>query len=372
MDNPKYMEIIQWAVQAISEKGLSAGDRFFSETELCNIHNVSRQTVRQALAHMEQQGLLYRRQGSGTFIQSPRPDPGRPSVTVGVVSTYFSDYIFPSIVTGIERVLSQNNIAMQLATTSNMVAEETRALQAMLVQNVSGLIVEPSKSALPSPNMALYDDIRARGIPLVFFNAKYAWSSAPCVAMDDVAAGKLAADHLVALGHRKISGIFVFDDMQGHKRYAGFMRSLDSSGIPMAERRVLWFSTGEQHSLFTKSKDRVLSLLADSTAVICYNDALAVQMLEFCKLQGIAVPGGLSVMGIVDANMAKICEVPLTSVRHPKQHLGEMAAYALLEMMADASSRTEGSLIVPKLIERASTAAVKTEACGDSGVKADA
>jgi len=372
VDNSKYMGIVQWAKQAIKEKGLSAGDRFFSETELCSIHNASRQTVRQALAYMERQGLLWRKQGSGTFIQSPQLESGKPSFTVGVVSTYFSDYIFPSIVTGIERVLSQNNAAMQLATTSNMVAEEARALRAMLAQNVGGLIVEPSKSALPNPNIALYDEIRARNIPLVFFNAKYAWSSYPCVAMDDFAAGKLATDYLISLGHRKISGMFVFDNMQGHKRYEGFMQSLHNSDISISEEQVMWFSTWEQSSLFTKSKweksslftkskDQVLSLIEDSTAVVCFNDFLAVQFLDFCKRQGISVPGDLSVIGIDDANVAKLCETPLTTLRHPKQHLGESAANVLLEMIANPSYRPEDCLIVPKLIERASTSMIDSE-----------
>ena len=363
IDNFKYMEIVEWSKQAISEKGLSTGDRFFSETELSNIHNVSRQTVRQALAYMERQGILWRKQGSGTFIQTTHFDLSKPSFTVGVVSTYFSDYIFPSIVTGIERVLSQNNIAMQLATTSNMVVEEARALQTMLAQNLSGLIVEPSKSALPNPNMTLYDDIRASNIPLVFINAKYAWSSSPCVAMDDVAAGKIATDYLISLGHRKISGMFVFDNMQGHKRYEGFMQSLDNNNISMAEQRVMWFSTGERPSLFKKSKDRILSLLDDSTAVVCFNDSLAIELIDFCKFHGIAVPYDLSIMGIDDANMAKICEIPLTSMQHPKQKLGELAANVLLEMIADPSSHTEDYLIVPELIERASTLKICSEAC---------
>ena len=358
MDNYKYLGIVEWAMRIIGEKGLSPGDRFFSEAELCDIHKVSRQTVRQALAYMEKQGVLQRRQGSGTFIQTAMTGQNKPNLTVGVISTYFSNYIFPDIITGIERVMSQNSIAIQLATTSNMVAEETRALQAMLAQNVCGLIVEPSKSALPNPNMAIYNDIRARRIPLVFFDAKYPWTSFPCVAMDDAAAGKIAADHLISLGHKDISGMFTIDNMQGHKRYEGFMRSLGGNGIPTPEKRVLWFSTSEQPFLFEKSKDRVLSLLEDSTAIICHNDDLAVKFLEFCRNQNISVPGELSVVGIDDADMAKICEIPLTTVRHPKQQLGELAASVLLEMMTEHPSRTEDHLIVPKLVKRSTTAPV--------------
>jgi len=359
MEGYKYLGIVNWAKEIIKEKNLSPGDRFFSETELCNIHKVSRQTVRQALAYMERQGILSRRKGSGSFIQSPDPAPiEKNSNLVGIVSTYFSDYIFPSIVTGIERVLTDHNVSMQLMTTSNQVAEEARALEKMLEQNVGGLIVEPSKSALPNPNMALYNEIRARDIPLVFFNAKYAWSANPLVAMDDYAAGQIATEHLISLGHRKIAGIFVFDNMQGHKRYQGFMNSLIAHNIPAPEKRVLWFPAAEQSALFANSGSGLSELLDGSTAVVCYNDSLAVELLGYCKNQGRSVPGDLSVVGIDDSDLARICEVPLTSVRHPKQQLGETAAEILLELMSNPSFKAKDTLFPSKLIKRDSTAPI--------------
>lgn len=364
MDEYKYLGVVNWAKEIIREKNLSAGDKFFSETELCGIHKVSRQTVRQALAYMERQGILSRKQGSGSFIQSPNAmSVEKNSNLVGIVSTYFSDYIFPSIVTGIERVLTDNNVSMQLMTTSNQVAEEACALEKMLAQNVSGLIVEPSKSALPNPNMALYNEIRARNIPLVFFNAKYSWSGNTLVAMDDYAAGQIATEHLISLGHRKITGIFVFDNMQGHKRYQGFMNSLIEHNIPMPEKRVLWFPAAEQSALFAKSGSGLSSLLDDSTAVVCYNDSLAVELLGFCKHEGRNVPGDLSVVGIDDSKLAKICEIPLTSVQHPKQQLGETAATILLEQMSNPSFKAQDTLFLPKLIKRASSCPIALQDC---------
>lgn len=369
MDEYKYLGIVNWSKEVIREKNLSAGEKFFSETELCNIHKVSRQTVRQALAYMERQGILVRRQGSGSFIQSPNPvSAEKNSNLVGIVSTYFSDYIFPSIVTGIERVLTDNNVSMQLMTTSNQVAEEARALEKMLAQNVGGLIVEPSKSALPNPNMELYNEIRARDIPLVFFNAKYSWSSNPLVAMDDYAAGQIATEHLISLGHRKITGLFVFDNMQGHKRYQGFMNSLITHNTPTPEKRVMWFPAAEQSTLFSHSGAELSSLLDDSTAVVCYNDSLAVELLAFCRQQGRSVPGDLSVVGIDDSNLARICEIPLTSVQHPKQQLGETVAKILLEQMSNPLYKVKDTLFHPKLIKRASSAPVGVKDCESSEV----
>ncbi|MDR2368460.1 MAG: GntR family transcriptional regulator [Deltaproteobacteria bacterium] len=348
----KYLEIVEWVRREIEGGGYGPGDRFRSETDMCRELNVSRQTVRQALAVLEREGTLSRRRGSGTFVKAPGLGKAA-GQTVGVISTYFSDYIFPFIVSGIERVLSGNGVTMRLAVTNNMVADEARALRSMLDQGVAGLIVEPSKSALPNPNVHLYEEARRREIPLVFFNAAYPWSDFPCVAMDDVEAGRLATGHLLSLGHGKISGIFLLDDMQGHKRYEGFLGCL--GGDAEAENRILWFSNQDKATLFTQSAERVAALLGRSTAVVCYNDTIALGLYEFCRERGIDVPGDISIVGIDDSRLARICAVPLTSVRHPHQKLGERVAEELLSALGSGTAGKAGYLFEPVLVKRAST-----------------
>lgn len=357
MDDFKYMTIVEWVKDYIKKEHLAPGARFYSEKELCDIHNVSRQTVRQALMVLENQDVLRRKRGSGTFVKSAGSKTYSASArncNVGVVSTYFSDYIFPSIVTGIEKVLKNNNVGMQLSITHNQVFEESKALKTMLEQDIRALIVEPSRSALPNPNVKLYEKIKELNIPLVFFNAKYPWADFPCVAMDDVAAGRIAAEHLIQLGHTKIGGVFAFDDIQGHKRYQGFLSAFEQHGIALEEQDVMWFSTSEKKEFFTR-EDRIKGLLERVTAVVCYNDSHAVSLLELCKKWNVRVPEDLSVVGIDDSKLAKICEVPLTTVRHPHQLLGERAAQKILEMIENPEKQFRDVLYEPELVEREST-----------------
>lgn len=353
MDDFKYLSIVEWAKNYIKVEKLIKGDRFFSEKELCDIHNVSRQTVRQALMVLESQDVIWRRRGSGTFVKGTKKTENGSRLNVGVISTYFSDYIFPSIVTGIEKVLKKNNMGMQLAITHNQVFEETQALKNMLSQDIMGLIIEPSKSALPNPNINLYNEIKALGLPVVFFNAKYLWSDFPCVAMDDVFACKIATDYLFDLGHRKISGFFALDDLQGHKRYQGFMRSCEQHKIFKAEQNVLWYSTSEKSSLFTLSADRIRAMINNSTAVVCYNDSLAVQLLDFCEKESIKVPDDVSIVGIDDSKLATICKVPLTTVKHPHQLLGERVAEKFIEILDSSDAdNIKDIFFKPELIVR--------------------
>lgn len=360
MDNYKYQVIVDWVKDKIASEDLKQNDRFLTEKQLCEIHGVSRQTVRQALTRLESENVIVRVRGSGTFVggRSVMPAVQQNKGSIGVISTYFSDYIFPHIVTGIESVLNNSGCSMQLAITHNQVFEETQALENMLAGGVQGLIVEPSKSALPNPNMELYAQLRRNGTPLVFFNARYPWSDFPYVAMDDEAAGRMVTDYLFECGHKKIAGIFALDDIQGHKRYSGYMNSCLQNGVSDSERNVMWFSTSERNDIFSYGKEKLLTLMRGKTAVVCYNDKMAVKLLALCRENGIKVPDDISVVGIDDSRYASICEVPLTTVRHPHKKLGEAAANTLLEMIEKRNTMPESKIFTPELIVRSSVAVI--------------
>lgn len=360
MEDYKYMTIVEWSKNFINSHKLKPKDRFLTEKELCEIHGVSRQTVRQALMCLENENVISRVRGSGAFVASgyAQSDPVGQIRNIGVISTYFNDYIFPHIVTGIESVLNDSGFSMQLAITHNKVAEEQQALQSMISGGVHGLIVEPSKSALPNPNMELYAELRRKNIPVVFFNAKYPWSDYPCVAMDDEAAGRIAADFVFTQGHRRVAGIFALDDIQGHKRYSGFTKSCIAHGLRNAEDNVLWFATSDKNSVFTSGSDRLLELISESTAFVCYNDNIAIKLLQFCKERDIRVPDDLSVIGIDDSKYASICDVPLTSVAHPQRRLGEAAAEKLVDMINSYPSDGSDIIFTPELRIRESVASI--------------
>lgn len=351
MEDYKYLTIVEWAKDYITSNGLKPNDRFLTEKELCEIHGVSRQTVRQALMCLENENVISRVRGSGAFVSTgfAQPTPAVQARNIGVISTYFTDYIFPQIVTGIESVLNDSGYSMQLAITHNKVAEEQQALQSMISSGVQGLIIEPSKSALPNPNMELYDELKKKNIPVVFFNAKYPWSSYPCVSIDDEAAGRLAADYAFGCGHRRIAGIFALEDIQGHKRYSGFAKSCIAHGLKNSEDNVLWYATSDKNSVFTSGENNLLVLLSESTAVVCYNDNIAIKLLQFCKERGISVPEEVSVIGIDDSKYASICDVPLTSVAHPKRILGEAVAEKLIDMICSPSSDNNDILFTPEI-----------------------
>ena len=82
MDNYKYLMIVDWAKDYIEKNALTTNDRFLTEKQLCEIHGVSRQTVRQALMKLENDGVIIRMRGSGTFVADNRGAAGHETIQI--------------------------------------------------------------------------------------------------------------------------------------------------------------------------------------------------------------------------------------------------------------------------------------------------
>ena len=349
---PKYMALVNWIKEQVTGGELQYGDKFYSENELTGMFGISRQTVRQAVGILEQEGYVERRRGSGTYVVYGGLPKHAPTRNIGVISTYLDDYIFTSIIKGIETALTKSGYTMQLAFTHNRVENESRALRTMLEKQVDGIIVEPTKSALPNPNGALYQEIHAQKIPLIFFNAYYPSMPFPHVSMDDRQAGRMATDCLLRAGHRQIAGIFQSDDLQGHLRYAGYVDALRSAGLELQSRHILWYTT-EDIRYLAEDFHRVQRSLDGCTGLVCYNDQIAFGLFGELRRHGIKVPGDLSLVGIDNSDLAEICEVPFTSVAHPMKRLGTTAAENLLRLIEDPAFDATVDF-PPTLVERGS------------------
>ena len=201
----KYQVLADWIRQNIEDGTFQPGERLPSEQKFQEQFEVSRQTVRKALSVLEEAGILRSRQGSGTFVVDREAEEQRKGRRIAVVTTYVDNYIFPGIIRGIESTLSEQGFQMQLAFTGNRLWREAEVLRDLLTQDLRGLIIETTKSALPNPNLSLYRELMARGIPIVFLNSRYPeLGDCPMVALRDEEAGYLAAKHLISCGHRRL------------------------------------------------------------------------------------------------------------------------------------------------------------------------
>ncbi len=333
-DVAKYQKVIEWITENIDSGVLRPGERIPSENELCDRFDLSRQTIRHAIAQMAEDGLLESRRGSGTYVSDIRAQEGERSV-VAVVTTYVDDYIFPSTIRGIESALSDKGYSMQLSFTNNTVGKERQILKDLLSRNdVAGVIMEPVKSALPNPNTDLYLKLQDRKVKVLFINSFYPELDMPHVSLDDSECAYRAVNALISAGHRDIGCVLKLDDGQGRERYRGYMKAISEAGISFSYDRVNWIDTIDLKN-GRNSLKKAMERLGGCSAVFCYNDQVAGMLMQVLMEDGMKLPRDLSVIGMDDSDMAKIgvAGITISSIPHPKARLGEKAAQNMIRLI---------------------------------------
>ena len=331
-------------------------DKLPTEQELTRLYAVSRQTVRQALDKLVELRLIEKRQGSGSRVLKEAQHRGNDRIAV--VTSYINDYIFPTVLQDIQAVLGRRNFSTLLFSTQNKVSNEREILQGLLHQPVGGLIVEGSKTALPNPNLDLYEKLDLAGIPVVFIHGSYgALPGAVCVSDDNFGGGYQLARHLIARGHTKIAGIFKSDDIQGHQRYLGYLAAMRDAGLAIPDDRVLWYTTEERRYLLDYGHNDLMEhftqfYLKDCTAVICYNDEIADRMIRMLLGSGRRIPADTAVVSFDNSYYSDLCPVRITSLAHEAHRLGGMAAELLLERMAGRQVQSQS--ITWRLVQKES------------------
>ena len=358
---PKYLAIAEWMRQNIYSNNFKYGEKLISENQLCEKFSISRQTARQAISTLEQEGLVTRRRGSGTYINQVGATNKNASHNIGVITTYLDDHVFPYIISGAEKVLSKKNYNMTLRLTRNKVHNERTQLLSLLESDIDGLIVEGTKTSLPNPNMDVYQRFYDLNIPVIFINAYY--QAMPCnyIVNDDVLGARLATRHLIENGHSDIFGIFKHDDQQGNNRYKGFIDEMYDQGFTIDDRKILWYSTESQEEIFSSSQLPTLAeKLRKCTSVICYNDQIAMRLIQLFNHTDIDIPSDLSIVSFDNTSVAEISAVPLTSITHPSKEVGKLAAQSILTMIENPHHRVNYTF-TPELIIRDSVHSLNSQ-----------
>ncbi len=340
----KYQILVDSLKNSIASGKLTPGMQIDTEQKLSEAFDVSRQTVRRALFQLQQDGLIYSIQGSGSFVAYPTFSDSS-NKRIAVITTYFSDYIFPAIIRGIHSVSFACKYTLEMYATNNSISTEKSILEALLVHPVAGIIVEGTKAALPNPNTIYYKQLSRIGIPIVFINSIYpqlvGQRGIISVLADDHAGGYEQMLRLIDMGHQKVGCIFKSDDSQGVDRFSGAIEALVERNVPFDDRNFIWFTTETKHSFMQSLAPG--SLLSTCTAILCYNDEIAAVLVAHLKNS----MHNIRAIASFDDNLNPAIlpsRVSLCSLQHPKQNLGDVAARKLMNLL---SGQDEDSIVLP-------------------------
>lgn len=361
MSRYKYIQLAENLKSKILKGHYAPGERIPTEPELSKMFSASRYTVRQAVSLLENEGLLQRIQGSGTYVQktslysSEYEKHDLKSNTIALVMMDDHSYIFSDIMYGASNYLTSKGYLLNVFLTDGNYDSEKQALDMLLSSPPAGILLEPTNSGLLSVNYSLYQQLSEK-LPCLLLHSPDI-GTCPSLSLRDREGAQMLTDHLIRLGHKKIGTIFCVEEFTSQNRYCGFLESLRRHGLVQDENSSIWTLRKQIGNLFESSGSPALEQMLQSvTAVFCHDDRIAYKLIRFLEQKGLCVPEDISVAGYDDSFFATL-DQPITSVTHPKSDYGIQAAQALLKMIHSTEPIELLQFTAkPKLVIRESTA----------------
>jgi DNA-binding LacI/PurR family transcriptional regulator len=271
--------------------------------------------------------------------------------TIAFLLPDITNPFYASLVRGIERYVLSHDHTMLLCTTDGDAEREEQYLNLLRAKQVDGALVDGL--VLPPERIARF--VRD-GFPIVCLDRDIDSSSIPLVQVDNRLGGRLATEHLLALGHRRIGHVTgsrmlrISDD-----RLAGYRDALAAAGVVDDPGLV-----GDGSFTEESGHDAALALLhasPDITAIFAANDLSALGVLNAVVESGRRVPDDVSVIGFDDLRLSSFTSPPLTTVRQPAVEIAELATKLLIRLVRGEEVERMHHLLAPELVVRASTAA---------------
>lgn len=320
-------------INLIEQNKVSAGEQLPSENEIAAMFNVSRHTVRQALNYLAQEGWIYKERGKGSFFSNKREKEKKKNVAV--LTTYISDYIFPRIISGIEEELRKKGYNLLLFSSNNDIENEKVCLENIVNQDIDGLILEPAQSSINNLSHECMNKFEQNNIKCIAINANCDDEELAYIIVDDEQGGYKLTHYLLELGHRSIAALLKVDDIQGERRRKGYIEALNEYGIKFDKAIVGEYITDNRDMYVDQFVKSILRFENRPTAIVCYNDQVALRVINNLRKEGIRIPEDMSIVSFDDSSLATSSDVKLTTIKHPKKEMGIQAAKCIIDMIED-------------------------------------
>jgi DNA-binding LacI/PurR family transcriptional regulator len=353
---PKYLQLAEALRQQIASGELLPGDQLPSYVQMRQRHGATQNTVDKVFALLEQDGLITRERSRGTFVRFPEAEVVVSSGIIGISSMGFlvdgnSSY-WTEILRGMRDAATRAGRQLLLLD-HNAAAGWDKADGVVVCDWGAGEII--NRLAPRQPAVSILVDV----------------PSMPSVMPDDFSGGRLATEHLLSLGHRRIGVLHGGDRTVMPLRLAGYRQALQAAGVTPEENWQRHLSGPYKGTAeFTTAAHRAMERwLTDGgwkktgcTALFCQNDSVAVGAIEALRAAGLEVPRDVSVVGYDGTDLSRLTNPPLTTIDLPLYDIGAQGVELLLLRLQDQGEvPAEHRMLPVHLIERASTAPPRTK-----------
>jgi GntR family transcriptional regulator of arabinose operon len=349
----KYLSIVESLRNDIGSGRHRPGARLPSEAELTRRFNVSRMTVVKAIHQLQQEGLLVRRAGSGTYAAGQTTTEG---LAFGLlIPDLGQTEIFEPICRGMMRSPSVKNNSLSwghaLSTTEHKEDEAEHLCRSFIEQGVAGVFFAPVEfSTREDVNSRILRALDKAHIPVILLDRDITSyperSNYDLVGLDNRRAGYVVTDHLIRQGGSRI-GFFAREHSAEtvDARITGYREALYAHDLPIPRDFLMWGEASDK--TFVESvlrKNRIDSIM-------CANDHTAANLMQTILALGLRIPEDIRIAGVDDVKYASLLPIPLTTFHQPCAQIGAASMSAMLERINNPhlpprSIRLNGHLVV--------------------------
>ncbi|CAM2846976.1 LacI family DNA-binding transcriptional regulator [Actinomyces slackii] len=271
---------------------------------------------------------------------------------IGLIVPELSNPVFPLFAQEIEQLLAPTGRTPLLCTQTPGGISEDEYIEMLVDRGVDGIIFVCGRHADTTSDVTRYHRLRERGVQVVTINGNAPTITAPGFTTDDSAAARMAVEHLISLGHRRIGLAMGPTRMVPAQRKRSGYGDAMRAALPDEPLRIA-------EALFTYEGGLTAGarlVEQGCTAVFCGSDIMALGVVQAVRNAGLSVPKDVSVVGYDDSPLIALTDPPLTTVRQPVSAMCRAAVSTILSAIDGGEPADAEMSFIPDLIVRSSTA----------------
>jgi len=245
---------------------------------------------------------------------------------IGIIVPDLVTHFYSSIINGISRIARENGYSVVITSSYEQYELEKQCVEDLINIRVEGIIACISQE---TTDYTHFSRLLEKNVPLVFFDRVCLRDQCSCVVVDNDVSGRLATEHLLKSGSKRIGFIGGANHLEIVKqRKHGYLEALRNNGIPiekeLVECRTLNYEDGRA------ATRKLLSLSERPDAILAMNDSLAFAAMKEIRNHGLHIPQDVALVGYTDEMHSNYVEPALTAVTHQTDRMGTEACRLLL------------------------------------------